>query len=201
MFTLPANTNEAQRLHQCNNKSSIWTCWTCRKLWISALKWYFIDRLSAKRLCLLVSVGRHSAASAKEQNPAACGAHSCLHRAWKMDLLVKESSLCSLFHPAVHLLGVSVSPSLALGVPLVKWVGAPGIYSEMQCINSAETNARMSRARSASHIKEHRVSGSTLGWSPSWWRRWCRDESQLQSQRVVKQKYTRDGRLQIGHKM
>lgn len=80
-----------------------------------------------------------------------------------MDLLVKESSLCSLFHPAVHLLGVSVSPSLALGVNLVKWVGAPGIYSEMQCINSAETNARMSRARSASHIKEHRVSGSTLG--------------------------------------
>lgn len=146
-------------------------------------------------------MGRHSAASAKEQHPAACGARSCRHRGWKMDLLVKGSSLCSLFHPAVQLLGVSISPSLAPGVPLVKWVGAPGIYSEMYCINLAEANARVRGARSVSHIKEHRVSGSTLGYSPSWWRRWCRDESQLQPQRVLKRKYTQAGRLQMGHKM
>lgn len=40
-----------------------------------------------------------------------------------MDLSVKVQSLCSLFHPALHLLGVSVSPSPALGVPLVDGEG------------------------------------------------------------------------------
>lgn len=49
-----------------------------------------------------------------------------------MDLSVKGRSLCSLFHPAVQLLGVSVSPSLAPGVPLVKWVGGGGLEGPVQ---------------------------------------------------------------------
>lgn len=65
--------------------------------------------------------------------------------------------------PCSSLLGVFVSPRLASGVPLVKWVEAPGSHSEMYRVNFAEANARVRGARRVSHIKEHRVAGSTLG--------------------------------------
>lgn len=80
----------------------------------------------------------------------------------------------SLFYPAVQLLGVSVSSSLAPGVPLVRcmcgrgWWGAGGRVQECKVLaNLSEANAPM-RVHAVSHIKDDRISllsfsGSTPG--------------------------------------